>query len=58
MNGIMQINVTKRPHDKSTVNDDSGDTNDIIDEVRTVRKLLQAKSAIFIRYENFYAYNW
>ena len=42
MNGIMQINVTKRPHDNSTVNDDSEETNDIIDEVRIVRKLLLA----------------
>ena len=42
MNGIMQINVTKRPHDNSSVNDDSEETNDIIDEVRTVRKLLLA----------------
>ena len=50
MNGIMQINVTKRPHDNSTVNDDSEETNDIIDEVRTVRKRLRAKSAIFVRF--------
>ena len=49
MNGIMQINVTKRPHDNRTVKDDSEETNDIIDEVRIARKLLLAKSAIFVR---------